>query len=160
VPYGLEGYLRLFQMDSLLPLISPSAGWFVSHPSIFTSPMCEFHTVLVAQLKVNLRPLWAPAMKALSELSTRCDPVVWSAVFQDLRRLSEDQSLDYPQNGQKSPLPATETIFTRRSARGKILQPTRCALLFPAGRAIAFLGGRLSRYVVCCAELGPLLNSP
>lgn len=49
---------------------------------------------LVAQLKVNLRPLWAPAMKALSELSNRCDPVVWSAVFEDLRRLSEGQSLE------------------------------------------------------------------
>ena len=49
---------------------------------------------LVAQLKVNLRPLWAPTMKALSELSVRCDPVVWSAVFGDLRRLSEDQSLE------------------------------------------------------------------
>jgi len=47
-----------------------------------------------AQLKVNLRPLWAPTMKALSELSTRCDPVVWSAVFEDLRRLSEDQCLE------------------------------------------------------------------
>jgi len=33
-------------------------------------------------------------MKALSELSTRCDPVVWSAVFEDLRRLSEGQYLE------------------------------------------------------------------
>jgi len=33
-------------------------------------------------------------MKALSELSTRYDPVVWSAVFEDLRRLSEGQSLE------------------------------------------------------------------
>jgi len=32
-------------------------------------------------------------MKALSELSTRCDPVVWSALFEDLRRLSEGRSL-------------------------------------------------------------------
>ena len=33
-------------------------------------------------------------MKALSELSTRCDPVVWSAVFEDLRRISEGRSLE------------------------------------------------------------------
>ena len=51
---------------------------------------------LVAQLKVNLRPLWAPTMKALSELSTRCDSVVWSTLFEDLRRLSEGRSLEPP----------------------------------------------------------------
>jgi hypothetical protein len=33
-------------------------------------------------------------MKALSELSKRCDPVVWSAILEDLRRLSEGQSLE------------------------------------------------------------------
>ena len=33
-------------------------------------------------------------MKSLSELSTRCDPVVWSAVFEDLRNLSEGRNLE------------------------------------------------------------------
>jgi len=33
-------------------------------------------------------------MKALFELSTRCDPVVWSAVFGDLRRLSEGRNFE------------------------------------------------------------------
>ena len=33
-------------------------------------------------------------MKALSELSIRCGQVVWSAVFEDLRRISEGRSLE------------------------------------------------------------------
>jgi U3 small nucleolar RNA-associated protein 20 len=59
---------------------------------------------LVAQLKVNLRPLWAPTMKALSELSTRCDSVVWSTVFEDLRQLSEGRSLELPPGWAKKSL--------------------------------------------------------
>ena len=85
--YGLGGYPRLFQMVGPLPPMLLSAGWFVRAVS-FLCHMCESH-LLVAQLKVNLRPLWAPATKALSELSNRCDPIVWSAVLGDLRRLSE-----------------------------------------------------------------------
>jgi len=90
---GSEGYLRLSQTVSVLPLISLSAGWFVS---IINFHLQHFRTSRppVAQLKVNLRPLWAPTMKALSELSTRCDPVLWSAVFEDLRRLSEGLALE------------------------------------------------------------------
>ena len=72
-----------------------AVSWLVcKSPSIPTDDIRESHTLsYIAQLKVNLRPLWTPTMKALSELSTRCDPVVWSAVFEDLRRLSEGQSL-------------------------------------------------------------------
>ena len=44
-------------------------------------------------------------MKALSELSTRCDSVVWSAVFEDLRRLSEGQSLELSPEWMKDSLP-------------------------------------------------------
>jgi len=90
---GSEGYLKLSQTVSLLPPISLSAGWFVSIINLHLLHLRTVHS-LVAQLKVNLRPLWTPTMKALSELSTRCDPVVWSAVFEDLRRLSEDRSLE------------------------------------------------------------------
>jgi len=90
---GLEDYLRLFQTVSVPPPRLLSVGWLVSRRR--SSPFrMRILRPLVAQLKVNLRPLWAPAMKALSELSTRCDPVVWSAVFEDLRRLSEGQTLE------------------------------------------------------------------
>ena len=42
-------------------------------------------------------------MKALSELSTRCDSVVWSAVFEDLRQLSEGQGLELSPEWAKEP---------------------------------------------------------
>ena len=73
------------------------------------SPAVSTYNVLtsrhpVAQLKVNLRPLWAQTMKALSELSVRCGQVVWSAVFEDLRRISEGQRLERSPEWAKEPL--------------------------------------------------------
>ncbi|KAI0753565.1 hypothetical protein C8Q80DRAFT_1342693 [Daedaleopsis nitida] len=40
---------------------------------------------LIAQLKVNLRPLWAPAVTALSTLSTRFGDLVWDLLFSELQ---------------------------------------------------------------------------
>ncbi|KAI9063947.1 hypothetical protein FKP32DRAFT_1603293 [Trametes sanguinea] len=40
---------------------------------------------LIAQLKVNLRPLWAPAASALSALSSRFGDLVWELLFQELQ---------------------------------------------------------------------------
>ena len=44
-------------------------------------------------------------MKALSELSDRCDLTVWSSVFGDLRRLSEGRSLELSPGWMKEYLP-------------------------------------------------------
>ncbi|RPD58084.1 hypothetical protein L227DRAFT_196304 [Lentinus tigrinus ALCF2SS1-6] len=43
---------------------------------------------LIAQLKVNLRPLWSPAAAALSTLSSRFGDLVWSLLFQELQEAS------------------------------------------------------------------------
>ncbi|KAI0705265.1 armadillo-type protein [Cerioporus squamosus] len=43
---------------------------------------------LIAQLKVNLRPLWSPAATALSTLSSRFDDLVWGLLFQELQEAS------------------------------------------------------------------------
>ncbi|KAL6304961.1 armadillo-type protein [Sparassis latifolia] len=43
---------------------------------------------LIAQFKVNLRPLWSPAAVAMSTLSRRFDDVVWRLVFQELQAAS------------------------------------------------------------------------
>ncbi|KAI0364814.1 hypothetical protein BV20DRAFT_955431 [Pilatotrama ljubarskyi] len=43
---------------------------------------------LIAQLKVNLRPLWAPAASALSALSTRFGDLVWDLLFRELQDAS------------------------------------------------------------------------
>ncbi|KAI0359462.1 hypothetical protein OH77DRAFT_1472682 [Trametes cingulata] len=43
---------------------------------------------LIAQLKVNLRPLWAPAATALSALSSRFGDLVWDLLFRELQDAS------------------------------------------------------------------------
>ncbi|KAK1236291.1 U3 snoRNP protein [Marasmius sp. AFHP31] len=49
---------------------------------------------LTAQLKVNLRPLWSPAAKALESHSKRFENVVWDLLFGELRRLIEGNTAD------------------------------------------------------------------
>ncbi|EGO26080.1 hypothetical protein SERLADRAFT_367707 [Serpula lacrymans var. lacrymans S7.9] len=49
---------------------------------------------IIAQLKVNLRPLWSPATEALSSLSQRFGDQVWSLMFDELQAVSRSQSSD------------------------------------------------------------------
>ncbi|KAJ7773253.1 armadillo-type protein, partial [Mycena metata] len=42
---------------------------------------------LVAQLKVNLRPLWSPAAGALAQMAQRFGDEIWRLVFQELQTL-------------------------------------------------------------------------
>ncbi|KAG9124195.1 U3 snoRNP protein [Ceratobasidium sp. 392] len=46
----------------------------------------------IAQLKINLRPLWAPAIQALSTLASTggCAEEVWSVVFGELERVCKE----------------------------------------------------------------------
>ncbi|KAL0061427.1 U3 snoRNP protein [Marasmius tenuissimus] len=48
---------------------------------------------LTAQLKVNLRPLWSPAAKALESLSRRFGDAVWDLLFGELNRLTEGSTV-------------------------------------------------------------------
>jgi hypothetical protein len=41
--------------------------------------------MFAAQLKVNLRPLWSPAIAALSSLSQRFGDLVWQILFEELK---------------------------------------------------------------------------
>lgn len=41
----------------------------------------------IAQLKVNLRPLWSPTTTALASLSERFGDVVWRLLFDELKGL-------------------------------------------------------------------------
>jgi len=43
---------------------------------------------LIAQLKVNLRPLWSPAAAALSLLAQRFGDLVWRLLFEELRKVT------------------------------------------------------------------------
>ena len=53
-----------------------------------------FSNDIVAQLKVNLRPIWSPASEALSSLTQRFGDVVWDIVFSELQQ---------PQGAQRTP---------------------------------------------------------
>ncbi|KAL0573671.1 U3 snoRNP protein [Marasmius crinis-equi] len=44
---------------------------------------------LTAQLKVNLRPLWSPAAKALESTSRRFGDTVWVLLFEELKKVVE-----------------------------------------------------------------------
>jgi hypothetical protein len=48
------------------------------------------YATFVAQLKINLRPLWSPAAAALATLSVRFGDVVWGIMFSELRKKGED----------------------------------------------------------------------
>lgn len=43
---------------------------------------------LIAQLKVNLRPLWSPAAAALASLSQRFGDLVWRLLFEELQKMN------------------------------------------------------------------------
>ncbi|KAG6840218.1 hypothetical protein C0991_008139 [Blastosporella zonata] len=46
---------------------------------------------LIAQLKVNLRPVWSPAAGALGVLSERFGDLLWELLFQEVQGLSSEQ---------------------------------------------------------------------
>ncbi|KAG6897519.1 hypothetical protein C0992_000745 [Termitomyces sp. T32_za158] len=49
---------------------------------------------LIAQMKVNLRPIWSPAAEALGKLSERFENVVWELLFKELRELESRDWLE------------------------------------------------------------------
>lgn len=48
---------------------------------------------LIAQLKVNLRPLWSPSASALASLSKRFGDLVWRLLFEELKKVTLRDSL-------------------------------------------------------------------
>ncbi|TFY61376.1 hypothetical protein EVJ58_g4545 [Rhodofomes roseus] len=49
---------------------------------------------LIAQMKVNLRPLWTPAAQALSILAERFGDLVWGLLFAEVQVATGDQLMD------------------------------------------------------------------
>jgi U3 small nucleolar RNA-associated protein 20 len=68
------------------------ARWLTGQYGVFCPSRLEL-TVFgtIAQLKVNLRPLWSPAAGALASLSQRFGDVVWRLVFDELHVLGQGQ---------------------------------------------------------------------
>jgi U3 small nucleolar RNA-associated protein 20 len=66
--------------------------WLVSTCSV--SFLQHFANGIVAQLKVDLRPIWSPASEALSSLAQRFGDVVWDIVF---------SVLQHPQGAHQTP---------------------------------------------------------
>jgi U3 small nucleolar RNA-associated protein 20 len=48
--------------------------------------MRHFADVILAQLKVNLRPIWSPVSQALSSLAQKFGNVVWNIIFSELQQ--------------------------------------------------------------------------
>lgn len=51
----------------------------------------ECSYIMIAELKVNLRPVWSPAATALFDLSQRFGDVVWSVLYTELKTLSLEE---------------------------------------------------------------------
>lgn len=77
--------------------------------------------MVLAQLKVNLRPLWSPAAGALSSLSERFGDLVWSLLFHELRSLGQDQDVgsspNWMDNEQENPTDENDPWEEERSWR-------------------------------------------
>ncbi|KAF5369330.1 hypothetical protein D9758_002676 [Tetrapyrgos nigripes] len=46
---------------------------------------------LIAQLKVNLRPLWGPTASAISAMSQRFGDIIWKLLFRELKTVSSNK---------------------------------------------------------------------
>jgi U3 small nucleolar RNA-associated protein 20 len=61
---------------------------------------------LIAQLKVNLRPLWSPSASALSSLGQRFGELVWRLLFEEVRKVGSGSCDEFArEGGAASPLP-------------------------------------------------------
>jgi U3 small nucleolar RNA-associated protein 20 len=60
-------------------------------------PTTSIHSLqLLAQLKVNLRPLWPPTAEALARLAGSYGERVWALIFSELQILVHPVPLDIP----------------------------------------------------------------
>jgi len=48
---------------------------------------------LIAQLKVNLRPLWTPTAEAIGTISRRFGEILWSVLFEELQAVRQEDYL-------------------------------------------------------------------
>ena len=52
---------------------------------------------ILAQLKVNLRPLWSSAAKALSALASRYGDLVWTMIFSEMQATYLTEEVEVPE---------------------------------------------------------------
>lgn len=69
---------------------------------------------LIAQLKVNLRPLWSPSASALASLGKRFGDLVWRLLFEELKKVTPRDSLS--EGAESSQSPGT-TVHETQEAR-------------------------------------------
>lgn len=100
VPLDVQGVReRVLRIGRVVQVVGDAQGAeFCARWLIGTCPNCAWDLLLtavflfVAQLKVNLRPLWSPAAAALSSLSQRFGNVVWDLIFSEIRKGGEQTS--------------------------------------------------------------------
>lgn len=57
-------------------------------------PSALLSTWLLGQLKVNLRPVWTPAIQSLRSLSEFHEDIVWDKILSELRMLIDGSNVD------------------------------------------------------------------
>ena len=65
-------------------------NWSVQliHSCVYSGWITNLLPDTIAQLKVNLRPLWSPAAAALASLSQRFGDVVWKLLFEEVQKFT------------------------------------------------------------------------
>ncbi|PPR05452.1 hypothetical protein CVT24_008221 [Panaeolus cyanescens] len=71
---------------------------------------------LIAQLKVNLRPLWSPAAAAISALGSRFGDLVWKLLFSELQLVTTDK---YTINGSEQTRDASADLNSEHGQGGE-----------------------------------------
>lgn len=81
-------------------------------------------TSVIAQLQVNLRPLWSPAAKAIASLSERFGDKAWSLLFSELEAIIkretdnvEGSSMDVDDPSSTSPMESERSWRDPSSAK-------------------------------------------
>lgn len=96
-------------------------------------------------------------MKALSELSNRCDPVVWSHILEDLRRLSEGRSLENSPEWTKQPLFEDGDLIQEEERTWQDPSAHKMRVAVSSWTSDEFPRRKVVK--VCRSSLGPLLSA-
>lgn len=83
---------------------------------------------LIAQLKVNLRPLWAAAAEALSALAERFGDLVWQLMFEELKSVSSGSSFVCPGWAQDEEEEEDDVWEDEKTWRDPSAHKTRCVV--------------------------------
>ncbi|KAK7469217.1 U3 snoRNP protein [Stygiomarasmius scandens] len=87
---------------------------------------------LIAQLKVNLRPLWSPAASAISTVSQRFGDLIWDMLFRELKLITSENlemTVDHPNDEDPESSSSDDPWEEERSWRDPSAHKLRIAVM-------------------------------